>query len=466
MANIKDKTWYANSIVSITEDGMEAHLMLWPSAHEEGATAEELIMFIREKGIIRGILEEEIDRILREKVFLEDVIVAKGQPNIVGTDGRFEFFVEVERKRKPRILENGSVDYSNYNAIPLVKKDDLICKYIPGIKGQDGFDVRGHVIQGRKGQELKPIKGKGFYMTEDGLEYYANVDGRVDYSNFYMVVSHNLVVEGNVDHIYGDIDFVGDIEVKGDVFPNMTIKTNGFLVVEGHVESAHLIAGKGVILKNGMQGSGKGVIDCKGDVEGKFFEQTTIRCGGTLHANAILQCDITAEEGVKVEGTLGALVGGKTVSSTYVEAAYIGNMGNVATEIKVGTEADTESELQRLQDEVKTDTMELYKTDGKIKLIDEAGEKGLNLDSIADVKKQLLRVKISLKTSISEKEARINLLYKNIEKAFNAHVTASSQMYPGVAVFVNGMPVRIQEVVNSVTIKKLNDKVVMTPNTR
>ena len=349
MANLKDKTWYANSIVSVTEDGMEAHLMLWPSAKEEGATAEEIIMLLREKNIVRGILEDEIDRVLKEKIYLTDVVVAKGQPNIMGTDGRFEFYVEVERERQPRVLENGSVDYSNYNAIPLVKKDDLICKYIPGIKGQDGFDVRGRIIPGRKGQELRPIKGKGFYMTDDAREYYANVDGRVEYSNSYMVVSHNLVIDGNVDNIYGDVDFVGDIEVKGDVLPNMTIKTNGFIVVDGHVESAHLIAGKGVVLKNGMQGSGKGLIECKGDVEGKFFEQTTIRCGGSLRANAILQCDIAAEEGVKVEGTLGALVGGKTYSSTYVEASYIGNMGNVATIIKVGTEGDTEGELERLQ---------------------------------------------------------------------------------------------------------------------
>lgn len=464
MGELNEKDWVKNSIISIAEDDMEAYIMLWPSADEEKATAEEIIMLLHEKNIKMGILEDEIDKMLSEKKYLEDVLVAKGVPEVVGVDGEFEFFVEIKRERKPIILDDGSVDYSNYNAVTLVKKDELLCRYIPSKRGSDGYNIKGVVLTGKKGQELHGIKGKGFYVSEDGLEYYSSIDGRVEYANNYMVVSHDLRVDGNVDRLYGNIDFIGDVEIKGDVVANMTIKASGFLTVEGHVESAHLIAGKGVILKNGMQGSGTGLIECQGDVEGKYFEQTTIRCLGDLHANAILSCDIKTGGSVNVEGTLGALVGGKTQAGTFVQAAYIGNMGNVKTEIVVGTEGNTEAELKKNQEELKAYTMDLYKTEGKIKLLEEALGKGLGEDTVNDMKKQLLRSKISLKSAMAERESRIKELYNAIEKAFYSKVTINSQVYPGTTVIVNGLFMKVPDVINNISIQIVDHNVVMVPN--
>ncbi|MCX4317401.1 MAG: hypothetical protein OSJ52_12315 [Lachnospiraceae bacterium] len=39
----KEKDWRQLSILSISEDAMEAHLTLWPTAEEEGATEEEIV---------------------------------------------------------------------------------------------------------------------------------------------------------------------------------------------------------------------------------------------------------------------------------------------------------------------------------------------------------------------------------------------------------------------------------------
>lgn len=308
------------------------------------------------------------------------------------------------------------------------------------------------------------IRGKGFYATEDKLEYYANFSGRAEYSNGYMVVSHVLEITGDVDNTYGDIDFIGDVKVYGDVITRMTVKASGFITVEGHVEGAHLIAGKGVILKNGMQGNGIGRIDTTGEVEGRFFEQTAIHATGSLHANAILNCDIEVEGNVIVEGTMGALVAGRTRAGVLVQAAYIGNTVGITTKVIVGSEGNEAARIKKLQEELVEANQELYKSEGKIKMLEEAIEKGMGDKVVMDVKKELLRQKIVLAAEIKDKEAQCRKLGAVLEYSSGAQVVIQKQAYPGTWVTVNGAHMRVPDVVKNITIKKKGEDACMFAN--
>ena len=50
----KEKDWRQLSILSISEDAMEAHLTLWPTAEEEGATEEEIVALLKSRNIVYG----------------------------------------------------------------------------------------------------------------------------------------------------------------------------------------------------------------------------------------------------------------------------------------------------------------------------------------------------------------------------------------------------------------------------
>ena len=268
----------------------------------------------------------------------------------------------------------------------------------------------------------------------------------------------------DVDIKYGNIDFAGDVNVKGDVLSGMYIRTTGFLTVDGHVEDAELTAAKGIILKNGMQGSGKGHIRTDGNVEGRFFEQTIIEAGGNVHANSILSCDITAKGSVKVDGNFGALVGGVIRSRSFVEAAYIGNLSNVKTEIIVGTKGDPKVLLKQLEDQLMKATKNLYTVEGKKKVLDDAVAKGIKDPRITELHKAVMREKISLNSEIMEIRKRRDELAEFISNAQNARVVASEQAYPGTMITVNGAKLRIPDIVNGVTIKLRDGKAVMVRN--
>lgn len=87
-----------------------------------------------------------------------------------------------------------------------------------------------------------------------------------------MVVDNELVIEGDVSLTTGDVSFMNDIHIHGNVLTGVTIRSEkGSIVVDGYVEASELHAAKDVVLKNGMQGSGKGKIVAGGSVSGKFL---------------------------------------------------------------------------------------------------------------------------------------------------------------------------------------------------
>ncbi len=456
--------WRSRSIVSISEDAMEAYIMLWPLNDEDMVTLEDIIGFLISKQVKFGFLEDEIERILNDHIFLEEVCVARGVPPVQGEDGYFEMFIKKAGERKPVINPDGTVNYAAYEAVSVVEKDQLIAKYHKGKIGKDGKNIKGDKVVANKGQEKRPYTGKGFYTNEDKTEYYATFSGRADYTENSLIVSHVLDVAEDVDIKYGNIDFAGDVNVKGDVLSGMYIRTTGFLTVDGHVEDAELTAAKGIILKNGMQGSGKGHIRTDGNVEGRFFEQTIIEAGGNVHANSILSCDITAKGSVKVDGNFGALVGGVIRSRSFVEAAYIGNLSNVKTEIIVGTKGDPKVLLKQLEDQLMKATKNLYTVEGKKKVLDDAVAKGIKDPRITELHKAVMREKISLNSEIMEIRKRRDELAEFISNAQNARVVASEQAYPGTMITVNGAKLRIPDIVNGVTIKLRDGKAVMVRN--
>ena len=94
-----------------------------------------------------------------------------------------------------------------------------------------------------------------------------------------LTVTPVYVIKGNLGAATGNVDFHGDVFVEGNVYAGITVKTTGNITINGHVETASLFAGKDVILKNGMQGSGNGIIRAGRNVMARFIEQTKVYAG-------------------------------------------------------------------------------------------------------------------------------------------------------------------------------------------
>ena len=146
----------------------------------------------------------------------------------------------------------------------------------------------------------------------------------------------------------------------------------GDVIVDGYVEACQIYAGGSVVMKNGMQGNGKGKIIAGGSVSGKFFERVTIESGMDVHANAIMNSDITAVQDIVVSGKFGIIIGGCIRTQRQVTATIIGNMSEVKTILQVGSDVDLYATLLANEKDQKDLKKEYDKINAVMKKVDEA----------------------------------------------------------------------------------------------
>lgn len=436
--------------IEFSEDGTE--LWIYFQDIKKEYKKENIFQYLTDVGVTTGIHEDVIDNMLTEKEIGKKYLVAESKKPIDGKDGWFEFLFSTNIDTKPKILQDGSVDYSEYGDVPFVEEGQKLVIYHPATESQDGENFQGETVVAKKGKELARLKGKGFSVSEDGKEYLAKHSGRATYINDRLVVDNELVIEGDVSLTTGDVSFVNDIHIHGNVLTGVTIKSEkGSIIVDGYVEASELHAANDVVLKNGMQGSGKGKIIAGGSVSGKFFEQSTVESGGDVNANAIMNSYITARRDVLVSGRFGIIIGGEIRAERHIIATIIGNMAEVKTMIYAGVEEDLFARLMLKEKEEAALEQELQKIVNGINQIDIMIEKTQRED-LRMQKIKLIRSKVEKESAINIKIREKQSVMDQMSRANNAKVKVQKVLYPGTKININGVMTNIREEANHVEI--------------
>ena len=117
--DIYDKT---QSYVRVTDDDQEAWLYLVEKEDESFYSKEELLDFLENNGVRYGINEDNLIAMARKKVYEREIKVATATEAIAGQDGYYEYYVDVTGDvKKPKIREDGSVDYQSMNMVNSVQ---------------------------------------------------------------------------------------------------------------------------------------------------------------------------------------------------------------------------------------------------------------------------------------------------------------------------------------------------------
>ncbi len=451
------------SVVRVLDDGVEAYLSLYPPDENETYSISDLQKILEKNGVVEGIDKEALRIMIEEKSYYTEQLVAKAIPAQDGQDGEFEFLFSLVQGGKPKILSDGTADYGNMKDVAVVEANAEIVRYKPAIAGSNGMDVFGKLILAKVGRELPVLKGKGFNVSEDRLSYKAALTGKIEYENDRLTVSDMITIEGDVTIITGNIQFAGDVFVKGNVVSGMTIQAKGNITVNGHVEGAQLIAGKDVVLKNGMQGAGKGEIRAGGDVLAKFFEQTTIYAKGCVKANAILNCHIMSEQEIIVSGKKGVIVGGSIRAIRKIEATMVGNISEVKTRIDLGVDSDIYDHIKKVKSKYEYILSEINRIENGIAQINKILEKSDNSE-LAEKKLYLMRAKISKDSVIASIQQELRNLRLNVENSTNAKLVVRKSIYRGAKITINGSVKLIEYENYNVTYSEKMGEIVFTQN--
>lgn len=439
-------------ILDVSPDKMSATLMVFDDDEKE--LNEDIIMtFLHENRIVYGIDEEAVSRIVSGEAYYEDVTIAKGTPAVHGIDGYFDYTFNPTPETKPIILEDGSVDYNMLGKIELVYKDQLLATYIPLKEGTDGQNIYGEVIKAKTPVDLKPLKVNNADYDPSTFEYYSVIEGKATVENGTLKVTPVFVVEDNLEAATGDLNFHGDVIVKGNVFSNVTIKTTGNITINGHVEIATLIAGKDILLKNGMQGSGVGKIKCGGNLMAKFLEQTIVNCDGNIDTNAILNCEVISGKKITVAGTRGAILGGSVYAAEEIEAYSLGNRVGVTTKIVVGLETDFKIAVTKVDEEIEKYSDKYDEASRSFNKVMKDMQTSKN-PALSKEKMILMRDKITFQSKLNDLKNQKDFLLDIRERSVDGKVLIHGPVNIGTTVIINGVSESVTTTYKNVTFIK------------
>ena len=444
--------------VTISSDEQEAFIYVTDS---DKLTKPQIMKALEVSGVRRGILEPEIGKLLRGKFKDKTLVVARGKPATDGPDGWYEYFFRTQLDRQPKLLPDGSVDFSEIQWYEFVKEGQRLAVYHDAEMGSGGFTVTGRVLPPRKGRERSMLTGRGFTLLEDHKTYIANTSGRILLEGNRIDIDKMLTIE-EVSLATGNVNFDGNIYVSGNVSVGAVIRATGDVVVNGYVESGSIESTEGsVFIKQGVNGNGVGRIKAAVDVSGKFFESCQVYAGNEIHAGYCLTCDLHSENRIIVSGRNGQLAGGTAYAKNGIDMTYAGNRVGLATLIRLGIN----EEISQQQDQVEERLAEANK---QLDILRNAYA-DFHVKYPPEVRNTMdMYLKIESAIFTKEKEVDALLQYKadmesGIKSAREAQAVIHDTLYEGTVFEINGKHWEAKQARN-VRIKRVEGRVAVYRN--
>lgn len=425
------------SYIKIAEDDMHAWLYLTvPGEGKEKYTMEEIMDFLKKNGITTGYHRSNLAAMIKKKVYEREIVVAKGQPAIEGKDGYYEYKFDPDQHRAPKVMPDGSVDYTSMSVLQNVRKDDVIAIYHHAEEGEEGYDVRGRVLPTRKVREAAPLRGQVVSSADNPDIYLAQKDGKIEFRNGKIDIQSMHEINGDVTLITGKVEFYGDIVINGNVEAGVVIRAGRNIEIKGTVEAVNLFAGGDVILKKGIQGAQRAKISARGNIFADFIEHTVVVAGGNVQANTILNSRVSSDGQVILTGNKGAIIGGYTHAMMGISATEIGNPAEVRTIVHVGSEKEVYTRLQTVK-AAETEQCDEFQ-EASEKLSELLRKKQAAKGKIPDIMENRIK-DLDLRTKTLKKELEENRIEREkceaaIAKGKQSEIVINGNVYRGTVV--------------------------------
>lgn len=451
----------AMPIVKISEDFMEAYMIVSPCEPQENYTVEYLSDALRLNQIKIGIIPENLEKIVANRIFNKEVLVAKGMMPVDGDDGYFEYLFETNLSQKPIILEDGTVDYKNIKMIELVEPGQDIAIYHHGTPGKNGYNLMAQFKLAKKGAELPPLRGSGFEQLSDGITYRATIGGKITEMNNRVNIYPVHELFGDVDLSTGNIEFNGDVIIHGNVLDGMSVKATGTITVDKIVESAYIEGRKGVILRGGVLGKNGATIKSKANITASFFEYARVYAEGDIEADSFLDSNVYAGGKIRLSGKKGCIVGGAAHAVHTIEAMEIGNASGTNTEVSVGVHQESYKQMSELKTQMNNNQHQLNRIEqGLVQF--EKTMRELGADFRSDPRRMaLVKEKVRLSATIAGQKEQIDGIQEIINASKNSRIEVIRGVHPGVRVFVDEDHVQVKDFFKAVEFKKHMGKIGM-----
>lgn len=417
--------------VLVAGDGMAAWLLLLPpSGNGKTLAVKDVETMLSAAKVVHGVSQPAVEAVLSDKVYFQLLPIARGTDPVPGTDGWIDEHFSRSYTRTAD-TESKVVDYRAQSNVQAIAKDAVICDIHLPVPGTPGKRVDGLPVAAPPVKAASVPAGSGTAVSPDGTKLLSLLDGFLEFRGGTFNVKDLLNIPNDVDYSTGNIDFRGDVNIRGDVREQFSVKATGDIVISGLVEAACVEAGGDLVISNGVSGNGQAVIRGK-NVRVKYLENCTVYAEN-LESEYILTSCVYCSGSVTVTGGRGAIIGGQIVAAQNVKASCIGSQTGRTTKICMGVKPDVREEFAANKTEltaIRKEASELAKraTYLKKRMEDQGGRPDAR--SSREIENAVARI-----TELAEREKALTAQQAELSRQLTSLPTSRlecNELYPGV----------------------------------
>ena len=407
-------------------------------------------------GVVYGINEELLRSFADQPVYKDKICVAVSTKPVDGLNSYLDYFFETT-PGNIRLTESadGKVNFKELNIIQNAMKDQALARLHHAEKGKPGYTVTGKFLPARDGMDFPVTLGKNVRFAEDGVTILADINGQVVISNGKINVESVYTIDGSVGLKTGNILFLGNVVVTGNVEEGFSVKASGNIEIYGLADKATLIAEGDIIVRQGITGKKDEYISVGRSIWAKFIENATVSAGSmVVVSDGILNSTIDAGKCIVCQGKRAAIIGGRLRAVEEITAKSLGSpSGNTETICEVGTDPKKKSQRAAFEEKKSEILNEIDNININIKTLNSIKQQR---GGLPDDKEAYLRELIESSATrnndlkkINNDIDEINAFLQNLPTI--GRVSASTKIYPGVIIIIRDMKRAINSVYKAST---------------
>jgi uncharacterized protein len=415
-----------NYEVYVTGDQMEAYFTL--KSEVPGLSVSDIAQALQRSGVVAGVDETRLRELAAKPPLGAPQLVARGYAAVDGTSEQITYHFDVDMGTN-KVTEDdaGSIDFRSLKNFLNIEAGSLLAEKTSVVPGKPGRNVLGQDLPAREGRTTAFKFGKGVEVTTDGLKAIAQVDGHPAIIADRLTVLNTVEVPSHVDYSIGNIDFIGNVKVRGDVMPGFAVKTRGNLEIAGNVEQANLDVGGNLDLRGIIFGQGNSKIMVKGDARIGAIDQAEVHVHGHLKVNNYIRhSTVLVGASLELIGQKGNVIGGEISAFQGISCPYAGNAMATLTKLTVGVNPFAAVELD--------DMVARYNDlDGKLRQINAAIMSSIQRGNTSMLDR-LKQMQVQLEPVHKQLGEQLELMKMRTAENKDARIKIKEKVFPGVVV--------------------------------
>ena len=282
--------------IELSDDQSKAYLnVIPPKEIIEPLTIERVLAALREENVFQGFDREFIEKIIKERIYFEPVVVASGKTPVHGKNGHPELLFLPEKFRPS---PESSVNLRELPVMQKVTEGQELVRVEQATMGEDGYTITGRLITANSGKQYRIRPGRNTRFNPEGTHIIAASEGIVCLGNDSISVERIKYMD-KVDGSVGRVRFDGIVSVRGNISDRCSVEAVR-IEVGGSVGKASLRSIGDIRVAQGLKGT---VVQCGGslhagnmvDTQASIFDHAVVDefilnskvfCGSTLQVNA------------------------------------------------------------------------------------------------------------------------------------------------------------------------------------